>query len=86
VSNQIEAVEHLAVGQWLGTHNRIGSMRWEPSYAAWRVTDSTGVTYYQERMRDGMLVSRTAHGVKVPAPWPPPPKVEIPRPQGETSR
>ena len=69
-----EAVEHLAAGLWLGEGNRIASMRWEPTAAAWRAIDPTGVTYHQERMTGGMLVSLTRQGTKVPAGWPPAPE------------
>jgi hypothetical protein len=46
------ATRRLKVGQWLGTHNRVASLRWTRTYG-WIARDSTGAEYHQKRVRDG---------------------------------
>jgi hypothetical protein len=45
----------LREGLWLDTGNQIESMRLLRS--GWKATDSTGASYYQEHMKDGMLTA-----------------------------
>lgn len=62
----------LREGLWLGTGNRIERMHLLKS--GWRVTDSTGATYHQQNMQDGMLAAEEPTDGRIlteRVPWPP---------------
>lgn len=61
----------LHEGIWLGTGNQI--VRLEELKKGWKATDSTGATYYQEHMRDGMLAAEEPTDGRIlteRVPWP----------------
>ena len=62
----------LHEGMWLGTGNRI--VRLQELKSGWKATDSTGATYLQMYMKDGMLAADVpTDGAKITerVPWPP---------------
>ncbi len=64
----------LAVGMWLGTHNRIKAM--DHFRYGWRATDQIGASFRQDCFPNGLRASDRAEScVGLPRrPWPPAPE------------
>ncbi len=75
--------EHLKVGMWLGTENRVKKLTYvkrgngAQGPTGWRLVDSTCEVYHQRDLPDGMKA--TTHkepnvNARPRVPWPPTPK------------